>query len=31
MQNVHEKGYEIVSSEQLYLFDGVPAFSAPEG
>lgn len=31
MQQVHEKGYEILSSEQLYLFDGVPAFSAPEG
>lgn len=31
MQTVHERGYEILSSEQLYCFDGAPAFSAPEG
>ncbi len=31
LQEVHDKGYDIIGTEHLYLFDGSPAFSAPEG
>ena len=31
LQEVHDKGYDVIGTEHLYLFEGSPAFSAPEG
>ncbi|HEY2810639.1 MAG TPA: NADP-dependent isocitrate dehydrogenase [Rhabdochlamydiaceae bacterium] len=31
LEQVHSKGYDIIALENLYLFEGKPAFSAPEG
>lgn len=31
LQDMHDKGYDIIGTEHLYLFEGSPAFSAPEG
>lgn len=31
LQQMHENGYDVIATEHLYLFDGAPAFSAPEG
>jgi len=31
LQQVHDKGYDVIGTEHLYLFEGTPAFSAPEG
>src|SRR5579862_1205833 len=29
LQQVHDKGYDVIGTEHLYLFEGTPAFSAP--
>lgn len=31
LQEAHQLGYEVLSIETLYLFDGEPGFSSPEG
>lgn len=31
LEQVQANGYDIIGTEHLYLFDGMPAFSAPEG
>ncbi len=31
LQQVHDKGCDVIGTEHLYLFEGKPAFSAPEG